>query len=416
MTNPDVVIVGAGAAGIGAGLELQARGVPFVILEAANRIGGRAFTDTASLPGHWDQGCHWFHCADVNPLVAWADRLGTVYERQDRMEESVLWAGDHWGDAAETHLSLATVEAAFDAVYQAAGRGADVPISEVIPDGGRWTPLVRHILQLMACDDPEQVSVKGYADYDDTDVNWSVTSGYGDLIERMAAGMPIRLATPVSRIDQKARGVCVTTPVGTIAANAAIVTVSTNVLLSGAIACGPGPANALLDKVQHVPCGTYEKIAIALRQLPSELEGKQFCWINGGRGERSFGFQISGGAHPKLIAHLAGSQARDLLQGGRAAMVDHATERLTAVFGSDAGKLILAAAVTGFQNNPLFQGGYSYTRPGHAQERHDMIAAETGNVGFAGEAFCLQWQATAHGAYQSGRDVAGRVVKNMAMN
>ena len=51
MTNPDVVIVGAGAAGIGAGLELQARGVPFVILEAANRIGGRAFTDTASLPG-----------------------------------------------------------------------------------------------------------------------------------------------------------------------------------------------------------------------------------------------------------------------------------------------------------------------------------------------------------------------------
>ena len=74
--QPDVVIVGAGAAGVGAGLELQARGVPFVILEAADRVGGRAFTDRASLPGPWDQGCHWFHCADVNPLVAWADRLG----------------------------------------------------------------------------------------------------------------------------------------------------------------------------------------------------------------------------------------------------------------------------------------------------------------------------------------------------
>ena len=36
--NPDIVIVGAGAAGIGAGLELQDRGIPFMILEAADRV------------------------------------------------------------------------------------------------------------------------------------------------------------------------------------------------------------------------------------------------------------------------------------------------------------------------------------------------------------------------------------------
>lgn len=42
MSDPAVVIVGAGAAGIAAGLELTARGIPFVILEAQHRIGGRA--------------------------------------------------------------------------------------------------------------------------------------------------------------------------------------------------------------------------------------------------------------------------------------------------------------------------------------------------------------------------------------
>jgi monoamine oxidase len=413
MTDPEVVIVGAGAAGIGAGLELQARGVPFVILEAATRIGGRAFTDRTSLPGQWDQGCQWFHCADQNPLVAWADRLGTVYEHEDRIEASLLWARDHWADAAEVDASRAAINAAFDAIYQAAGRGADVPIAAVLPEAGQWAPFVRHILQLLACEDPELVSAKGYADYDDTGVNWIVSSGYGDLIERMAARLPIRPGMPVSRIEQGAGGVKVATPAGTMAAKAAIVTVSTNVLMSGAIGFGSGPAKDLLDKVQYVPCGTYEKVALALRHLPSEIRDELFCWIDTGGDGWVSDIQISAGPHPKMIAHLAGSLARELLSGGKPAMVDFTMQKLTAAFGADIRKLILSAAITGFQDNPLFQGGYSFSKPGHSQDRHDMIVADTGNVAFAGEAFSKRWQATAHGAYQSGRDVAARIAKGM---
>jgi monoamine oxidase len=75
-SEPEVVIVGAGAAGIGAGLALSRLGVPFVILEAKDRVGGRAHTDGTSLGHLWDRGCHWFHSADRNPLRAIADRLG----------------------------------------------------------------------------------------------------------------------------------------------------------------------------------------------------------------------------------------------------------------------------------------------------------------------------------------------------
>jgi monoamine oxidase len=55
------------------------------------------------------------------------------------------------------------------------------------------------------------------------------------------------------------------------------------------------------------------------------------------------------------------------------------------------------------------RGGYSYARPGTAPRRHALIAADTGNVAFAGEALSRRWQATAHGASQSGRDVAARI-------
>jgi monoamine oxidase len=68
----------------------------------------------------------------------------------------------------------------------------------------------------------------------------------------------------------------------------------------------------------------------------------------------------------------------------------------------DVRKQIIKAVVTGWQTNPYIRGAYSYARPGHAARRRDMVAADTGNVAFAGEAFSLNGQTSAHGAYQSG--------------
>ena len=50
MTDTDVAIVGAGAAGLAAARTLGELGVPFVLLEAAHRIGGRAYTEEVA-PG-----------------------------------------------------------------------------------------------------------------------------------------------------------------------------------------------------------------------------------------------------------------------------------------------------------------------------------------------------------------------------
>jgi monoamine oxidase len=405
----DVVIVGAGAAGVGAALELRDRGVSCVVLEAAERVGGRAFTDRRSLPGHWDRGCQWLHCADVNPLVPWADRLGVVYDRAQSRTQRAHWRGGRRLSQAESARIDARIDEGFEAVYAAARDGREVPVSAALAEGGHDDPFLLYLMRLMACDEPERVSAQGYAAYADTGVNWIVRTGYGTLVERMAEGLDVRTGVAVSAVAERPGGVRVETSAGPLDARAAIVTVSTNVLLSGAIALPRGEARDILDLMADVPCGCYEKVAVALRRLPDGIGEVDGLAVDTGEAGRAPYVQVVPGEAPKMILHMAGTLARDLSAAGPGAMTDFALSVLTGAFGAGFGGLVAATAVTGWGQDPFVRGGYSYAAAGRAESRGRMMEADTGRIAFAGEAFSRHWQATAHGAYQSGRDVAARL-------
>ena len=81
----DVIVIGAGAAGLSAARALQRAGLVFHVLEAQDRIGGRAWTDTVVFDGvPFDRGCHWLHSGPINPLTEIADCMGLAYERDFR--------------------------------------------------------------------------------------------------------------------------------------------------------------------------------------------------------------------------------------------------------------------------------------------------------------------------------------------
>src|SRR5262249_24177271 len=91
----DVVIVGAGMAGLTAARALRSHQIEPLIVEAAARVGGRAVTDTQSLSGVFDCGAGWLHAAAKNPLVALARQSG-LHVEQVSLHELVYCDGSGW--------------------------------------------------------------------------------------------------------------------------------------------------------------------------------------------------------------------------------------------------------------------------------------------------------------------------------
>ncbi|MEM1315922.1 MAG: FAD-dependent oxidoreductase, partial [Pseudomonadota bacterium] len=245
-TAPRIAVVGAGAAGIGAGMALAERGVPFVILEAQDRVGGRAFTDAASLPAPWDHGCGWLHNADVNPLTAEAERRGIDILREVRDAYFMLHEHGAWRDDAETQAARDALAETFGALAEAARDGADRAAAELLDPQAPFARSVRYVLALVEAEDPERVSCAATLDYADNGVNWRALDGYGALVAHLAEGLPIRTGVAASRVAHEGGGVRLTTSAGDLQVEAALVTASANVLLEGGIEIGPGPAREAL--------------------------------------------------------------------------------------------------------------------------------------------------------------------------
>ena len=78
----DAIVVGGGAAGIGAVRRLVDGGASCLLLKASQRLGGRAYTQ--DLGGHpLDLGCEWLHSGDRNAWVDIAEASGLPVDRSD---------------------------------------------------------------------------------------------------------------------------------------------------------------------------------------------------------------------------------------------------------------------------------------------------------------------------------------------
>ncbi|MGE0210186.1 MAG: flavin monoamine oxidase family protein [Parvibaculaceae bacterium] len=405
--EPDVVVIGAGAAGVGAGLALARLGIPCLIIEAKDRMGGRAYTDTTSLGVPWDHGCHWFHSADRNPLRALADRLGHAYVHEPRGATAPIYMNGSWDTSGQARLHV------WDELDRVTASRADVPAEAIIDSGHPQADLVRHWISLMTSGEARDISASDYGRYDDSHVNLPVRDGYGALVARIARGLPIRLACPARRIARTKHGFEVETPEGTLKPRAAIVTASVNVLLSGEIKFSPALPADLLSALENVPCGSYEKVVIRFEGDPFGGFSSEFCDIFDPPGSHPINVEVGHHGRPLAIAHFAGDMARDLAAAGQPAMIDFLKQKLVSAFGGAIAKAMNGGTTTAWGADPFIRGGYAYARAGHAASRDVMIAADLAPLYLAGEAFHSSLSATAHGAYLSGIDAAHRAARAM---
>jgi monoamine oxidase len=408
--DPEVVVIGAGAAGIGAGLALASARVPFVILEAKDRIGGRAYTDTDSLGHLWDHGCHWFHSADRNVLRHLAERLGHSYREAPRAPLVNRYIGGKWinnpfeGDYVWELLA---------AIPEAARNGEDLPASVVLDEQHPWYPLIHHWITLMYSVEPSQVSTLDAARYEDTHINLPVRDGYGALIARLGAGLPIRTEVATRAVIAERERVRVETDAGTLTAKAAIIAVPARAIQMRSLTIRPEIGADLVQAYEDVPMGWYEKVGIAFdgnifgeREIPY---ADIFDPVS--PATRPLNFEIHPFGRPIAIAHMAGDLARDMAGAGEETMISFAVDTLVTAYGGDIRRKVVRSAVTRWSADPYINGGYSCARPGRADARKRFSDPIHDRVFLAGEYVHRSAMATAHGAYETGIAAATRAIR-----
>src|SRR5215207_1023388 len=125
-----VVVVGAGAAGIAAARRLLGAGLSVVVLEARNRVGGRALT--VALKGHpIDLGARWLHAGPINPLVKLGRARGEPLRRAP--QDGHLVIGSRMGRPAERAAFDRAFAIADGALTHAARSDTDRPAANARP-------------------------------------------------------------------------------------------------------------------------------------------------------------------------------------------------------------------------------------------------------------------------------------------
>ncbi len=406
LSETDVVVVGAGAAGISAALRLRQAGLDFVVLEARGRVGGRAFTDTTASPYPLDLGAEWLHSADRNPLVNLAKRLGFAIDDSPPPWERPTWPAS-LSSSDERDFEKA-IERYYGKVDEAARSRTDRKASELLQPGCRWNNLIDAVSTYVNGVELDRVSVFDGENYDDSEIDWRLAEGYGALIARLGAGLPIGLNAPVERIDHSGKRLEIVTPGGTIRAGAAIVTAQSQILASGAIRFVPDLPR-MREAASHLPLGVANKLFFTLERAEEFERDTNVYGQTNSTSTGNYYLRISG--RPLVQGFFGGALGRQLEQDGPAAAADFAMAELGAVMGGAFRTRLRPLLSTSWFGDPFSRGSYSHALPGYAGERAILAEPIDGRIFFAGEACSKHHFSTVHGAYKSGLDAAKALLK-----
>lgn len=395
----DVIVVGAGAAGVAAAARLREGGAEVLMLEAQDRIGGRARTLAGRSGARLDLGCGWLHSAGENAWARLAEPLGFTL---DRTPAAWVRPALDVNFPLEAQRAYRRVFTAFEEKLEkvAAEAPTDSTAASLFgPDEQRWGPLLNAFSSYYNGAPFDCVSVKDYAAYQPTDDNWRVREGYGALVAAFGRPLPVRLAAAVRRIEHGGSVVRIAGDFGEAEARAVIVCVSTQVLANGVIAFDP-PLPQALEAAHALPLGHVEKAFLKLA-TPEEFPAERRVY---GRTdtERTGAYTLRPLGLPVIECFFGGRLAAELEAAPDETFAAFAIDELCAVFGSGLRERLAPLAESAWRADPFIRGAYSYARVGEAAARARLASAGGDRVLFAGEACSPHAFSTAHGAYDSG--------------
>jgi monoamine oxidase len=407
----DIVVIGAGAAGIAAARRIQAANRKVIVVEATGQAGGRCLTDNATFEVPFDRGARWLHNPDTNPMIKLARAAGLDITSAPLGQK--IRIGRRYARAGETEEFLAALVRANRAIDDASRGKADMSCAAALPkDLGDWAGTAEFVLGANAtAKDLKDVSVIDRARAQDRNAAIACRQGLGTLIAKLGDGLPLALSTPVSHVAWSGRDVTVETPAGKIAARAAIVTVSSNVLAAGNIKFSPDIPKRQLDAAAKLSLGSYDRIALQLSGNPLGLARDDIIIEQSSSTRTALLFGNTAGSSLCSI-DVAGSFGRDLSSQGEPAMIAFAVEWLTKLFGSDIASAIRKSSATRWNAAPFALGAMSAAPPG-AQPSRKVLAEPIGSLFLAGEAAHETLWGTVDGAWESGERAAEAALRRI---
>jgi len=408
----DVLIVGAGAAGIAAARRVAAAGRRFVVLEASERWGGRCFTDMRTFRIPYERGARWIYMPDLNPLAKLALKAGLdIYPMPAGQR---LRIGLRDAREGETEDFFANLVRCNRGISDAARGKVDVSCAQALPnDLGDWRPTMEFVLGNFGCGKAlSDISAMDLAKSAEREVAAFCRQGLGTLVGKLAFGSPIQFSSPVTRIAWGDRLVEAETRGTLLTARAAIVTASTAVLASGKIKFQPGLPARHAEAIGKLGLGSYEHVAIEFAGNPLGLRSDDLIFEKAAdpRTAALLG-NVSGSR--LCVVEVAGRLAADLAGDGEAAMTTFAIDWLAGLFGSGLKRAVERTHATRWTKEPWVLGAFSAAAPGGQWARKALSEPLDERLWFAGEAVHETLWGTIAGAWEAGERAADAAIKRL---
>lgn len=427
----DVLVLGAGIAGIAAAGALRSRGLRVIVLEGRDRIGGRIWTDR-SLGGPVDLGAGWIYGFKGNPLAELAERYRVATVASD-WENLDLYDSDGTRIPEKAFLESGTAfEKALNRAFEEADDSdgdvslGDLARREMARAGGdaQRQRLLDWQLSMVESDyaeDLERLSAKLSALDDDLDGDeLMVRSGYQAVPVGLAKGLDVRLGQRVNKVDSTGATIQVVTDKARFQARRVLVTLPLGVLQqkasaepgAGAVEFLPELPRAKRDAIDRLGMGTLNRVVLRFPRSfwPPERDGFGYASTKHGEFPVFLNLDRVNGI-PALAMLAAGSPARGLEPLADGEIVSQTVGILRRLFGSaipdPTGQIM-----TRWHSDPFARGSYSYAPLGAQRGDREQLAEPIGDrLFFAGEATHPTKSATVHGAYLTGLREADRIAK-----
>jgi monoamine oxidase len=239
--------------------------------------------------------------------------------------------------------------------------------------------------------------------------DFHILAGYDRVLAAIAAGLDIRLDTPVETIRWDADGVEVATPRGAYSARSAVVTLPLALLKAGAVRFDPPLPAAKLRAIETLAMAAAMKLHL---RFAAPFWDHDMTFLTADQ-PIAVWWTIRPGA-PLLTGFLTGPRAERLARYGEEGAIERGLAQLDALFDGAPSRLFAAGQLIDWAADPWARGGYSSAPPGaHGQRR--ALAAPAGALHFAGEATVFEDNpATVHGALRSGERAAGEILNAIA--